>query len=382
MKKSVCHTLFIICYILLLLGYSHVQKFEKPGDYPEGIEYARAEVVEIVEDDMGQDPDYHYIRIGKQVMKLKIISGKYKGKTIEAMNFVTRTTQMEGAVGTRYIVGSYDGYITTNIMSYERSGLIFSLVAAFLAMVIFYGRKKGVAAVAALLVTLLNVVFLFIPMLINGVSAILAAVIVVLLSTFYTMIVLNGFCAKSFIATICCTSCTAFAGLLAWAVGRFGGITTLNTPEVENLLFITENTKFRIDNLLTAGILIASMGAVMDTSMSIVSSLYELKDQNPSMTMKQLTQSGMNIGKDIMGTMTNTLILAFAGSSINMMVIYYMYCMPAISLLNSDFMVVEAVKGLISSMAVVMSIPVATMMTAMTIGKDNFQSISLRLNAK
>ena len=368
MKKAIFHILFILLYTGLLWAYNGSLEFSRPGDYPEGIEYAKATVSEVVESDVGQDPDYSYIRIGKQTLNLKITSGPYKGTTVQVLNFVTRTTPLEGTVGTRYILGSYDGFITANIMSYERSGLLVLLLAAFLGMVILYGRKKGLAAVAALVVTLLNVVFLFIPMLINGVPAIPAAILVVLLSTLYTMVVLNGLCKKSLIATACCTLCTAFAGVLAWLVGRFGGISTLNTPEVENLLFITENTKFRIDNLLTAGILISSMGAVMDTCMSIVSSLYELRDQNPAITPKQLRKSGMNIGKDIMGTMTNTLILAFVGSSLNLIVIYYMYCMPAISLLNTDFIVVEAVKGLIGSMAVVMSIPCAAALTAAVLG--------------
>lgn len=376
MKKVLLHILFIVGYVALLVGYNSTLKFEKPADYPQGLEYAKAEVVSIVEQDMGEDPDYNYIRIGKQKLELRIISGEYKGKIIETTNFVTRTTQLEGKAGTRYIVGSYDGFITSSIMSYERSGLIILLVTVFIAMVILFGKSKGVASVAALIVTLLNVVFLFMPMLINGVPAILAAIIVVLLSTFYTMVVLNGFCLKSYIATFCCTACTAFAGLLAWLVSLIWGVSTLNTPEIEDLLFVTENTGFRIDNLLTAGILIASMGAVMDTCMSIVSSLFELKAQNLSMTTKQLLQSGMNIGKDIMGTMTNTLILAFVGSSINLVLIYYMYCMPAISLLNTDFIIVEIVKGIISSMAVVISIPVATFMTSYLIGKNSkFQSL-------
>ena len=376
MKKVLLHILFIVGYIVLIAGFNGTLKFEKPADYPQGLEYAKAEVVSVVEQDMGEDPDYNYIRIGKQKLELRIISGEYKGKIIETTNFVTRTTQLEGKAGTRYIVGSYDGFITSNIMSYERSSLVVLLVIVFIAMVILFGKRKGVASVAALIVTLLNVVFMFIPMLINGVPAILAAIIVVLLSTFYTMVALNGFCMKSYIATFCCTACTVFAGLLAWFVSLIWGVSTLNTPEIEDLLFVTENTGFRIDNLLTAGILIASMGAVMDTCMSIVSSLFELKAQNPSMTTKQLSQSGMNIGKDIMGTMTNTLILAFVGSSINLVLIYYMYCMPAISLLNTDFIIVEIVKGIISSMAVVISIPVATFMTSYLIGKNSkFQSL-------
>ena len=376
MKKVLLHILFIVGYIMLIAGFNGTLKFEKPADYPQGLEYAKAEVVSVVEQDMGEDPDYNYIRIGKQKLELRIISGEYKGKIIETTNFVTRTTQLEGKAGTHYIVGSYDGFITSNIMSYERSSLVVLLVIVFIAMVILFGKNKGVASVAALIVTLLNVVFMFIPMLINGVPAILAAIIVVLLSTFYTMVALNGFCMKSYIATFCCTACTVFAGLLAWFVSLIWGVSTLNTPEIEDLLFVTENSGFRVDNLLTAGILIASMGAVMDTCMSIVSSLFELKAQNPSMTTKQLSQSGMNIGKDIMGTMTNTLILAFVGSSINLVLIYYMYCMPAISLLNTDFIIVEIVKGIISSMAVVISIPVATFMTSYLIGKNSkFQSL-------
>lgn len=369
MKKIVFHIIFLVCYIGLILGYNGLLEFQKPGDYPEGIEYAKAEVIEIIEEDMGQDPDYSYIRIGKQTLNLKILSGKYRGKTVCVINFVTRTTQTEGSVGTRYIIGSYDGYYTANIMSYERSGIVIILALAFTGLVILFGRNKGIAAVVALLVTLMNVIFLFMPMLINGVPAIWAAILVVMLSTLYTMIVLNGFCEKSMIAAVCCTLCTAFAGLLAWIVGEIGGISALNTTEVEDLLFITEYTKFRVDDLLTAGILIAAMGAVMDTCMSIVSSLHEIKEQNPSVTSKQLWKSGMNIGKDVMGTMTNTLILAFVGSSMNLIVIYYMYCMPVISLINSDFLVVEAVKGLVSSMAVVLSIPAASFMTAIVIGK-------------
>lgn len=364
LKKTALHIAFLVLYCLALWIFNSNLEFTRPGDYPEGLEYARATVTRVVEQEMGPDPDFDYIQVGKQTLELTIHGGEYAGKTITAPTFVTRTTQLAGQVGTKYIVGSYDGFITSTILYYDRTSLLVLLVAAFLAMVLFYGAKKGVAAIAGLVVTLLNVVFLFIPLLINGMPAIPAAILVVLLSSLYTMVVLNGVCRKSMIATLCCTACTAFAGLLAWIVSKVGNISTLNTPEVEDLLFITQNSNFRIDNLLVAGILIAAMGAVMDTSMSIVSALYELRDQNPGISRQQLRQSGMNIGKDVMGTMTNTLVLAFAGSSLNLMVIYYMYCMPAISLLNTDFMVVEIVKGIIGSMAVVLATPVTAIATS------------------
>ena len=92
MKKVIAHILFLLVYVGLLIGFNRIQDFTRPADYPEGIEYARATVVEVVESDMGTDPDYDYIRIGRQTLKMEIISGKYRGKTIEVLNFVTRTT--------------------------------------------------------------------------------------------------------------------------------------------------------------------------------------------------------------------------------------------------------------------------------------------------
>lgn len=82
MKKTIFHILFLIAYIALLWGYNTNLNFVRPGDYPEGLEYAKATVVEVVEDDMGLDPDYDYIRIGKQTLKLEITSGDYKGTTV------------------------------------------------------------------------------------------------------------------------------------------------------------------------------------------------------------------------------------------------------------------------------------------------------------
>lgn len=369
MKKFLGHTIFLILYVWVIVGINKSFTFERPADYPEGLSYARARVVEIVSEDMGADPDFDYIRIGRQVLKLEIRSGEHKGEIVQAINYVTRVSQIEASVGMDYIVGSYDDFIITTVMYRDRSNVIYFLTALFLGLVLLIGRRKGISAIAGLLVTLINVVFLFIPMLINGVPAILAAVIVVLLSTLYTMVVLNGITSKSMIATLSCTMCTILAGTLAYIVGEWNNISTLNTPEAESLLFITEKSSFRIDNLLTAGILIAAMGAVMDTSMSLVSALYEMKAQNPSLSGVQLWKSGMNIGRDIMGTMTNTLVLAFVGSSLNSVLVYYMYSMPYMSLINTDFMLVELIKGIIGSLAVVLAIPVTTLLVSGRLSK-------------
>ena len=214
-------------------------------------------------------------------------------------------------------------------------------------------------------------------MIIKGVEPILAAVVVVVLSTAVTLLSLNGFCKKTVIAAVSCSVCTMFAGVIAYATGVLSHISTLNESEAELLLFISDSTALRVKDLLFAGILIAALGAVMDTAMSIASSLTEMKSIDPTLTQKQLWRSGMNVGKDIMGTMTNTLILAFTGSSLNILLVYYMYSLPYIALINLDLLVVEVIRGLSGSIAVILAIPVTTLIASRALhgGKEERRKI-------
>jgi uncharacterized membrane protein len=105
--------------------------------------------------------------------------------------------------------------------------------------------------------------------------------------------------------------------------------------------------------------------------MSLASSLFELKELNPRMSAGRIMRSGMNIGRDIMGTMTNTLILAFTGSSINSLLVIFMYRMPYKRIINMDLLMVEIMKGLSGSVAIALAIPVtAALASRMLQSKD------------
>lgn len=366
MKKIVGYG-FVVLAILIIVLLNIFKDYKKPADYPDGIEYATAKVIQIPEESMGEDPDYPYITIGTQSLLLEIESGQYQGKQIICRNYIQRILHKPAQIGTRFVVASYDGFITAMLMNYERSGFIYTFVALFLIVILIFGKMKGMKSIFSLAFTLICVFFLFIPLLLQGMDPILAALIVTGLSTVVTMVAINGFRVKSMLASVCCILCCAAAGLLAYIMGRLTDITTLNTAEAENLLFITDRTGLNISNLLVAGILIAAMGAIMDTCMSMVSSMYELKLQNPRMTRKMLFTSGFSIGRDIMGTMTNTLILAFAGGSINTVLVYYMYQTDYLILINSDLIIIEIIKGLSGSIAVILSIPVTVVLTAYTL---------------
>ena len=367
-KNNIMWTIFIISFFILLYFLNSSLEFNKPEDAPIGVVYEKAVVTKITSDTLAPDPDYPYINIGKQYLEVKITSGENKGKIVSVINFVGRTDNKPVKVGTRLVVSSYDDFISTIIVNYNREISIYILLFIFIFVVLFLGKSKGAKSLFSLVFTMICIFFIFIPLVIKGVNPIVSSIIIVILSTMVTMISLNGVTKKTFVASLSCILCTIVAGLIAYIFGKFNNISTFNTAELQDLLFVSTKTSLKVKDLLFAGILISSLGAIMDTTMSITSSIFEMKDINNNLSKSQLFISGMNIGKDIMGTMTNTLILAFTGSSINILIIYFMYNMPYIQLINIDLIVLEIVQGLSGGIAVILSIPITAFAASELIG--------------
>ena len=361
---------FTVLFALFLILFNKTLDYQKPGDMLEGIEYCTGRVVKIENDTLAPDPAFPYINIGRQNLTLIIQDGKYNGQTVTAVNFIERGMNSPAKIGTRMVLSSYDGFFTTMIVDYNREPVIYILLAVFLGLLVWFGRKKGAKSMYALAFTLCSIIFLFIPMTIRGVDAIIAAVIVAVMSTVVSLFSLNGWSKKSFVSSISCALCTFASGIIALIAGAAAHINTLNTAESELLLFISQDTKLQIHHLFFAGIIFATLGAVTDTSMSITSAIVELKEVNPGMSSKELYRSGMNIGRDVMGTMTDTLILAFTGSSINLFVMFYMYQYRYTYLINMQSLVVELIQGLSGSIAVVLSVPVSALLAVRFIGRD------------
>ncbi len=207
-------------------------------------------------------------------------------------------------------------------------------------------------------------------MIYKGISPILAAVLVVAFTTIVTMCMVDGITKKSVAAMLGTVIGVVFSGAFALIFGQVTSITGYNVSDIENLVYVGEMTDIKIGELLFAGILIASLGAVMDVGMSIASTLNELKEQNPQMMTKELFQSGMNVGRDMMGTMTNTLILAFTGGSINTLVFIFAYNYEYQQVINMYSGGIEIMQGLSSSLGVIMAVPVTSWIAAFLYKKN------------
>ena len=192
----------------------------------------------------------------------------------------------------------------------------------------------------------------------RGFSPFWSAVFICIITTLVTMLLIGGFTKKTVVATIGTVGGVLTAGISATLFSYASGITGYNVSDIETLMTLWTVQGIQVGSLLFAGLLISSLGAVMDVAMSVASSMGEVLAQNPAMSRGALFASGMRIGRDMMGTDSNTLILAFAGGSVSMLVLDYAYDLPILQILNSNNIGISVMQGLAGSFGVVLAVPV------------------------
>lgn len=323
-----------------------------------GQTFERAEVLRILTDNKTENEN----AVGSQKVVLKILTGEYKGDELEAYSASSHLFGADCKEGMHVIaiVNSSENEITASVYGADRALAVFFMVFLFFFTLCLVGGKRGAASVAGLILAAACIVFVFLPLIYRGVSPILAAVFVVVITTAATICLVGGTTAKS-IAAICGTAGgVAAAGMYAWLFGKVTHISGYNVSEIEELVYVAGQTKIRVGGLLFAGILIAALGAVMDVGMSIAATQQEILEKRPELTAKELFASGMNVGKDMMGTMSNTLILAFAGGSVNTLVCLYAYNYPVLQLMNMYSLGIEIMQGVSATMGVVLTVPLTS----------------------
>ncbi len=323
--------------------------------------FARAHAVEIIEEEISPDTWTEGRRIGVQLVSFEIDGGEHDGTVLMAVNNVVAYSNIDIKLDTNVILRlDYDEnnelYIVA-VDSYNRMFVLGGLLLVFSALLIFFGGKKGISALVGLFYTGFCLWFIFIPMILRGHSPILSAVFLVALASSGTLVFLNGFSKKTACAIIGCVGGVAIAGISAMIVGDLTPINGFNMPEAEELVLRSSDNGLQISGLLVSGILVASLGAVMDVSMTITSAIFEIHEKSPNISQKELAKSGMNIGRDAMGTMANTLILAFAGASLNTLILFQVFDYPSLQLLNSDLIAIEVIQGLCGSIGIVLTVP-------------------------
>lgn len=329
-------------------------------------DFVSGKIVEITSSNLEYDQDLK-INLGKQVVVVEILEGKSAGKRVEIDNYLTAAHNVEVVIGSKVIISAdepdgIDSYYT--VYNFDRGLGMIIFTCVLLLVIIAIGRGKGVKAILGLAYTLYLVIFLLLPTVFSGYSLVLMSIICVALSTIVTLMLLNGASKKTYsaiVATVLGVVLSAGGFYLMSLVLKVNGF---SVDEAESLVLINQATGLSIKDILFAGILISSLGAIMDVGMSIVSALSELFHHQPNLTQKQIFDSGIEIGKDMIGTMTNTLILAFTGSAFVSLLVLFSYNVDIKQLLSSNYIAIEFAQGIAGTLGIVLTVPIASFISA------------------
>lgn len=341
-------------------------------------EFEKAIVEDINEEKLEEDSIIEGLYLGYQQIKIKVTSGKYEGETFNIRNPMSRLYNVHTKIGDKVVVSIHeeDGEMQSiSLFNYEKEKVVYVLIISFFALLIVLSGWKGLYAVISLTFTGIMIIFFMIPMLFKGYQPIPITIITVSITTIVTLLLIDGPNTKTLSAILGTIIGVVLAGIISYVASNIAHISGLTSNEAEGLIYMAEYQNVKIRGLAFSAILIASLGAIMDVAMSISSSTYELKKASPDATSNELFKSGMNIGKDIMGTMSNTLILAFAGSSLNMILFIIAYGMPYRQIVNLDFLVAEIIQGVSGSIGIILTVPITALIASNLIKKTVSPSV-------
>ena len=339
------------------------------GQPEERADYESAVVEQVLSDSTEKDPAADNGYRGEQLLLVTVKSGDYQGQQMQVYNYVGPLYGGPLHAGDRatILISSYsDGTVNATVYEFDRLIPLAIVVALFIAAAVIVGGRTGAKSLVALAVTLVCLFGVLLPALMKGANTLLMTFIVCAYVAVVSLTIVGGVQKKSV-----CAMLGAVAGT-ALALTRVDG---LRIEDVEPLLQLRQTgTPIGLRGLLVGGIIISALGAVMDVTMGIASSLAEVHAANPQLSRRELFRSGMNIGRDMVGTMTNTLILAFLGSGFTLILYLYSLGLSFRQLMSSAYVSMEVVSGVASSVGVILSIPLTALITAAVFTREKQQS--------
>ncbi len=342
--------------------------------------YYRAEVVEV----MGTEEDVFSLDGGDTLVSNKRItfnalvkSGPYKGDTVVAAQDVDDMYAYQPRdvrAGDKILI-SRPGYDVEEdeaewiFIEHNRVGTIIALIAVFFLLIVIIGRAKGVSTIISLLFTALAIFLVYIPSILKGYNVYLMTVIVSVFTIFMSLIIINGWDKKTLCAIFGNCMGIAVSGILALVVSRALQITGMIDEDYIMLTMLDSPIDLRA--LVWGGVVIGALGAIMDISMSIASAMNELNDEMRDKTFGRMLRSGMNIGKDAIGTMTNTLILAYIGGALATVLLLVAYNKNLYFLFNMEMIMSEILSAIVGSIGILAAVPATAIFSAYVFNKTD-----------
>lgn len=358
---------YILLVILTIVIAIILLPFFKPMDLPKAImsvfgsETVRAQVVEIIEDgeiDLG-GVTQHY-----QVARVEILEGEYgdivmemdygKRQVLSSAEYLKKDDKVIVTIGARA-----DGVLTVYFVDFVRTSSLLWLFAIFAGTILFISRWKGFRSLLSMAFSLMVIISFIIPSILSGADPLLVSILGSCVLLGVTLYLTYGWTLKTHAAVLSMIFVLLITGMLAGVSVAF---TRLTGSGDENTLFLLQmlNTQINLRGLLLGGMIIGALGVLDDLVTTQASAVFELHHANPSLDFRQLYRSAMRIGQDHVAATVNTLVLAYAGASLPMLLLFTLGQGDLSYLVNFEFVAEEIVRTLVGSLGLVSAVPIST----------------------
>lgn len=322
-----------------------------------------------------------------QTFMVKILTGPYKGVEAEMtldLTDITGTgkgviTAKEGDRLLGYFVMDYSSYtLYGTCTGFQRDIPLMWLALGFIVLLLLFFGRGGLKSFSALIITCLMLIFIMIPLVYNGMDPVLAVAIFGFATIVVTLLMVHGPSVSSLAAGTGAIGGVLTSALIAYILKSIIWITGTVDEESISLLYTDNGRNLDVASILFAAIVIGSLGGTIDVSVSIASSLEELKGKmGENITGWELVRSGMSIGCDIMGASLNTMILAYVGSSFQLLMLFSAYNISLQEIINNEMIAVELLRALAGCFGLLMSVPITSLTAAVFSSKGNMGTFRL-----
>ncbi len=341
---------------------------EPAGNYRlEGDEdFFRGEVLDVRVIEEGEA----YIR---QSARVEITSGAFSGYEVEVENYYEEhdayTFLLEEGKEIILVNLREGGFLEgVRVHDVARDHTLYMILAGMAVLLVLVGGWKGFRGLITLTLTLLFIVYILLPLVLRGYHPLLISVISALILIALILLVIGGINPKSFVAIVGTACGVVAAGLLALWAGSAAQLTGFGSEEAQMLYYMEGDINVR--HLLFAGIIIGALGAVTDVGISVASAAEEIKQADPYIRFMDLFKSSFNVGRDVMATMSNTIILAYVGAAIPLLLLLIGMETPWLEVINMDLIATEIVRSVAVTMGFIVTVPVTALLAGYVMSRD------------
>ncbi len=350
-------TIFLMLALLMIVMSLFVLTNE--SDINENIREVKARIVDI---DNSNVINSGLAQLGNQILEIEIIEGNYEGKKVEAMNQFIGQLELDTFYkkGDKIIAAlSIDNNEIVHAKALElyRQNWLIAMFSLFILCLIIYARIIGLKALFSFVASLYLIWEFLIPGLLEGQNPLLLTSLILSLLSAIIIFAVAGFTKKgiaAFFGTIFGLFVTIFITMF------FGDKLVLNgmtSSYAQNLLF-SGYQGLNMRHIFYAAVIIGASGAAMDIAMDVSASMAEIKDKKPDINIKELVQSGFNVGRAVIGTMTTTLLLAYSGGYLTLIMLFMAKNSSMVKILNMKIVVAEIMRTVVGSIGLVLVAPI------------------------